>query len=73
MKNKIYILGATASYTRFSVYIKAVGERMPLDEFINQEYIRLHKNDTAYNIFNGMETFIALRSSGALKEILQDV
>lgn len=70
MKNKIYILGAAATNDRFWAYIYQEGTRMPI---IDNRYINLHKNDTAHNIFNGMEVFIALRLSGALKEILQDV
>lgn len=71
--NKIYILGAAATNERFWVYIRLQELGIAVDGVIEQNYIKLHKKDTAHNIFNGMEVFIALRSSGALKEILQDV
>lgn len=71
--NKIYILGAAATNERFWVYIRLQELGIAIDGVIEQNYIKLHKKDTAHNIFNGMEVFIALRSSGALKEILQDV
>lgn len=71
--NKIYILGAAATQDRFWLYIRPQELTIAIDEVIEQNYIKFHKKDTAYNIFNGMEVFIALRSSGALKEILQDV
>lgn len=72
--NKIYILGAAATNDRLWAYIRpARGLGIGIKGLIEQNYIKLHNKDTAHNIFNGMETFIALRSSGALKEILQDV
>lgn len=70
--NKIYILGAAATNDRFWVYIKPVGERMPLDGFIDQEYIKLHKNNSAHDVFNQLEPFITLRLSITIGEILQD-
>lgn len=72
MKNKIYILGAAATNERFWVYIRPQVLGIAVDGFIEQNYIKFNKNDTAHNIFNEMEVFITLRS-GALKEILQDV
>jgi len=73
MKNKIYILGAAATNDRFWIYIRPPEIGIAIKGFIDNRYIKLHKNDTAHNIFNGMEVFITLRSSGALKEILKDV